>query len=130
VIFRPEKITCGPEMLSKPCRKCGHPGTYGGICGPCEAIQERARGTRQARGFDSEYDRNRAELVRRTKAYNLPCWLCGLQFAPNELVTADHVRSRVHGGSNALSNLRPAHARCNSSRGGRTRGPTPGPIIG
>ena len=44
------------------------------------------------------------------------CHLCGGPSA----TTADHVIPRKHGGSNALSNLAPAHLSCNSARGSMT----------
>jgi 5-methylcytosine-specific restriction endonuclease McrA len=44
------------------------------------------------------------------------CWLCGMPGA----TTVDHVIPRSHGGEDNVENLRPAHLRCNSSRGNRT----------
>lgn len=43
------------------------------------------------------------------------CHLCGQPGAD----TADHLLPRSHGGDDSLDNLRPAHHRCNSSRGNR-----------
>lgn len=49
------------------------------------------------------------------------CWLCGDGVLKNatgkNAPTRDHVVPRVRGGSNRMSNLRLAHAGCNSSRG-------------
>lgn len=45
--------------------------------------------------------------------YGTVCHLCGRPGA----TTADHVLPRSRGGENVLANLRPAHGRCNSSRG-------------
>jgi len=39
--------------------------------------------------------------------YGDTCWLCGQP----EADTIDHVREIKHGGTNALTNLRPAHGR-------------------
>lgn len=57
--------------------------------------------------------------------YGPRCWLCGKAIAvelprtsPRGL-SIDHVVPRSKGGSNALANLRPAHLRCNISRGNR-----------
>ena len=44
--------------------------------------------------------------------YGTTCHLCGLPGA----TTADHVVPKSKGGSDALCNLRPAHAHCNYSR--------------
>lgn len=41
------------------------------------------------------------------------CHLCGMPGAD----TIDHLIPRSRGGDNSLDNLRPAHKRCNSSRG-------------
>ena len=41
------------------------------------------------------------------------CHLCGREGA----TTADHIVPRSMGGDDALDNLRPAHNRCNASRG-------------
>lgn len=48
--------------------------------------------------------------------YGTTCHLCGRDGAR----TADHVTPRSKGGTNTLDNLRPAHGRCNSSRGDLT----------
>lgn len=53
------------------------------------------------------------------------CWLCGEEIdlalrAPDKRsATADHVVPLARGGSDDLSNLRPAHFACNSRRGAR-----------
>lgn len=59
----------------------------------------------------AEYQRNRKLLI------GLPCFTgCG-----RPATTADHIVPKSKGGGPELSNLRPACARCNSSRGNRTR---------
>jgi 5-methylcytosine-specific restriction endonuclease McrA len=45
--------------------------------------------------------------------YGTDCWLCGGPGAD----TVDHVQARAMGGTDALQNLRPAHAFCNTGRG-------------
>ena len=45
------------------------------------------------------------------------CWLCGGPGAD----TADHIIPVSKGGTADRSNLRPAHQRCNASRGDRGR---------
>lgn len=58
--------------------------------------------------------------------WGLRCWLCGDDL-DDQGWDIDHVVPRSRGGSDDLSNLRPAHARCNRSRGAgprRTTGPS------
>jgi 5-methylcytosine-specific restriction endonuclease McrA len=71
------------------------------------------RPSRQARGYDAEYEANRAIIVNNARAYNLPCWKCGKQFGPIETITADHRIPLRKGGTNDLDNLLPACTRCN-----------------
>ena len=62
--------------------------------------------------YDStEYKRNRAQIL----IGQPDCALCGRPGAD----TADHITPLMHGGTHALDNLRPAHARCNSAKGSR-----------
>ncbi|WP_144121135.1 HNH endonuclease [Catellatospora sichuanensis] len=65
------------------------------------------------RGYDYEYQQNRILLLRT----NTLCWLCNRYGSD----TADHIIPLSRGGSNKLSNLRPAHKSCNSRRGNRPR---------
>jgi 5-methylcytosine-specific restriction endonuclease McrA len=57
--------------------------------------------------------RYRQQLTRATlRQYGRTCHLCGQPGA----TTADHVIPRSKGGTDALSNLRPAHFHCNRMR--------------
>lgn len=49
-------------------------------------------------------------------AYGTRCHLC----LKGGATSADHIVPRVHGGSDSLDNLRPAHKLCNSRRGDRS----------
>lgn len=51
------------------------------------------------------------------------CWLCGHPGA----TSADHVKARALGGTDALDNLRPAHRFCNTGRGARPAAGRPVP---
>lgn len=79
-----------------------------------------------------------AVLRRRVvEVYGTACHLCGTETAdPAEVghlhplaLSLDHLVPRSRGGTDAIDNLRPAHRRCNLSRGARptstARPPTP-----
>lgn len=78
------------------------------------------------------YTALRADLRHEWEAQNAPCWLCGqpidYRAAPGEpeALDLDHVKPRSTHPHLALdrNNCRPAHARCNRSRGNRN--PHPG----
>lgn len=66
------------------------------------------------RDWSGRYARTMTALCLET--YGTVCHLCGGPGA----TTADHIIPRKHGGTNALSNLAPAHQSCNSARGAMT----------
>jgi 5-methylcytosine-specific restriction endonuclease McrA len=97
------------------------------MCDGCQAIARQQnrkpdnRRSRQARGYDAEYEANRLTLVNMARDHDLPCGLCGQRFAPTDKITAEHVIPLRAGGGNGMDNLIPAHSRCNSGwRRGRT----------
>ena len=65
--------------LTKPCVRCGKPGTATGKCDTCKRAdatnseRARERGTTSARGYGTEYQRRRAAL----KKLRRDCCLCG-----------------------------------------------------
>jgi 5-methylcytosine-specific restriction endonuclease McrA len=75
----------------------------------------RERGSRQSRGYTTEYDRNRREVVKRVLAAGgaVPCVLCGQGFPGSTRITVEHIVPLRDGGTNALANLGPAHECCN-----------------
>lgn len=79
----------------------------------CAAHERERQQVRGHRGMDAEYRRHRLIVL----AASDICWRCHKPGA----TTADHVIPRAHGGSNDLSNLRPACARCNYSAGATVR---------
>jgi 5-methylcytosine-specific restriction endonuclease McrA len=98
------------------CRHCGRPcpGGRKGLCGSCASA-------RHASGHgSSEYQRN-AAAVRSQAALILRCGgslFCGICHAPivaTDVIQVDHITRLRFGGSHALTNLRPVHARCNAS---------------
>lgn len=70
--------------------------------------------------YDRHYQREREQLLARSTH----CAICGGPLYPNLRFphplssTADHIRELAMGGGHR-GNLRPAHLRCNSSRGAR-----------
>lgn len=79
--------------------------------------RDRARGTRQQRGYDAEYDRRRrADADALSQGAVLTCWRCGKVIPPHDysLGHCDDNRAVIHG---------PEHLRgCNlaNTRGGCT----------
>ena len=76
--------------------------------------RDRARGTRQQRGYDRDYDRTRRAWAPRVATGTIPCHRCGDLIHPTEpwdLGHDDHDRSIIRG---------PEHAyRCNRAAAGR-----------
>ena len=115
------------SMALKPCleRNCGRlsPNTR---CPTHTQAKDRARdqrrGTRQQRGLDAEYDRNRTILL----ANVFVCAVCGRPGTPGDPLTAGHITGRQDHGGNGLDNLRAEHSSYNYSQGKRTCRAGPG----
>ena len=97
------------------CRRCGRPcpGGRKGLCGLCAtALHASGHGS-------SEYQRNaaavrsRAALILRCGG-SLFCGICRAEIASTDAIQVDHIIRLRDGGSHALTNLRPVHARCNA----------------
>lgn len=84
--------------------------------------RERARGTRQERGYDADYDRRRrSDLDAYARGDLLTCWRCGYVVLPAEysLGHCDDDRTVIHG---------PEHLRaCNLPTSGRREQGCPHP---
>lgn len=118
------KLYLMPEQF-RVCTKSGCPeltDRKSGYCDRHEAVRRKAqdaqRGNWRQRGYDQEYDRNHA-VVLREEAH---CHVCGqlvdktLPGTHRDGPSVDHLVRRADGGSNARPNLRLAHLRCNSGR--------------
>ena len=102
-------------ILRRPCLSCGKPTRDGSRCAGCAPPRAPdTRSSRQSRGYDREYERNRATMISLAWRYRWECVICGKGFARKQDITAEHVIPLRGGGTSALSNLAPAHLRCNS----------------
>ena len=106
------KCIKGYIMLLKSCRVCGRI-TNG--TATCESHKPRRTHllSRQARGYDREYEVNRQIVIDRAWRNHEHCVICGQSFASRDEITAEHIVPLRERGSGKLDNLGPAHARCN-----------------
>ncbi len=102
--------------MSKARRVCSEPAcpvlvTEGGRCAEHRRQADRARGTRQQRGYDRTHERARRRALLRANAAS-PCARCGQPLGPNyRTAHLDHTDDRS--GYLGLS-----HAACNTAAGG------------
>jgi len=109
-----------PTLPLARCVDCRRKTALSPRCAPCRQafrrIQEARRPSRQERGLDAEYERNRASVLEANRRYNRGlCNYCGTAPA----TTADHRIPRSIGGTNDISNLVPACAWCNGKKGAK-----------
>lgn len=69
------------------------------------------------------YSRRAAIAAAVEAHYGRICWLCQRPIGPGQF-SVDHVIADSRHGGHNLSNLRPAHFRCNAARGNRARKPS------
>ena len=74
--------------------------------------RDKARGTRQARGYDAQHDRERAKWKRIIDKTGWPCARCPDRIQPGEDFHLDHTADRT-------GYLGPSHVVCNLSAAGR-----------
>lgn len=102
-------------MVATSCRRC-HRVSKSAICSYCVKFEPGHKLSRQQRGYDSEYNRNRQVMIDFAWRIGAPCFICRRPFASRAEITAEHVKPLRDGGTGELANLAPAHSRCNSSR--------------
>jgi hypothetical protein len=68
-----------------------------GRCSSCARLADQARGTRQQRGYDAQYDAARNRAV----ASASHCCSCGERFTEDNPATGGHRRAIRHGGTTA-----------------------------
>ena len=82
---------------------------YKGRCPDCARAHDKARGTRQERGYDRDHDRTRRTLVARLRAGQvLTCWRCGSPITDERAMHVGHDdrdRSITRGAECAPCNL-------------------------
>lgn len=98
--------------LSK--RVCPTPGcptlVSEGLCAECKRAKDKARGTRQERGYGAEHVAIRAALL--PEAYGTRCTHCSDYMWPHQELHLDHTEDRT-----AYRGI--VHASCNASEGAR-----------
>ena len=101
------------RLTTRPCLERGCPELVIGAprCPDHAAAHERARGTADQRGYDSEWRR----IVRQAIALQPYCSICGT----TDDLTGDHLRPLSRGGTNHPSNVRVLCRAHNSARGNR-----------
>lgn len=97
-------------------RVCPQPGcpelTTGGRCATHRRQTERARGTRQQRGYDADHLALRARLAPLVATGTVRCWRCQELVTPTDTWDLGHTDDRT-----AYAGVE--HARCNRSAGGK-----------
>lgn len=95
---------------------CAQPGcpeiTERRHCDEHATERERARGTRQQRGYTAEHDRLRARWKPKVDRCEVDCARCGRLILPGEVWHLDHTDDRT-------GYLGPSHEACNTSAGGK-----------
>ena len=111
-------------MAKRPCIEPGCPVlTTRTRCTEHERAKDKARGTRQARGYDAEYDAVGRDYQRRINdGHTFTCWRCSRPLGPQrgldwQLGHCDDDRDAIHG---------PECPACNLATRGR-EGPCPHP---
>lgn len=87
---------------------CPKPATPSGRCQEHTRQADRARGSRQQRGYDAEYERARAAALAGADR----CSSCGEAFTVDNPATGGHVKALRHGGT-TRHGIAPQCRRCN-----------------
>lgn len=106
--------------MDQPVRVCAEPGcpevTDSTRCPTHTRTRDRARGTRQARGYDADYDRRRnSDTAALAAGHTLTCWRCGTLVLPHDysLGHCDDDRTVIHGPEHLRTcNLANTRGRC------------------
>jgi hypothetical protein len=117
---RPSMVVHTPVLgiqQGRPVKVCAEPGcptlTPNSRCPTHTRARDRARGSRQSRGYDTNHDRLRAQWAPRVATGTIPCARCHRLITPTDpwdLGHHDTDRSKYTG---------PEHATCNRAAGAR-----------
>jgi hypothetical protein len=94
-------------MPLRPCLGCGRP-TGDTRCPACTRARDHARGTRQQRGYDRQYELAREQAL----ATATHCTTCGAAFTEDNPATGGHVVAIRNGGT-ASDGVKAECRRCN-----------------
>jgi len=98
-------------------KACPTPGCPGLVppgrsrCTDCARAHDKARGSRQQRGYDAEHDRRRRAWAPRVARGSVSCARCGELITPGQAWDLGHTDDRTGWTG-------PEHATCNRSAGG------------
>lgn len=91
------------------------PGARRGRCADCERAKDKARGTREERGYGAEHRATRERWAPLVATGNVKCWRCG-EFipvgAPFDLGHDDRDRTKYRGPEHVTCNRATAARRC------------------
>ena len=105
--------------LPEPCLTCGIVTTNGSRC-PLHAQQTKAKWAarrQETKQTTGQYSGSYARLARIVRATAQVCHICGIPFQPGDKIQADHLVPAAY--VTDISQLAPAHAWCNQSRGNK-----------
>lgn len=82
-------------MAMRVCAEHGCPtlvkqGTRDGRCATHRRARDKARGSRQERGYDAAHTKLRQAWVRKVSTGTVKCWRCGKRIAPDEPFDLGH----------------------------------------
>ena len=108
-------------MVASSCRVCGAVVKNDTICAMHKqqytarqsAYRELTRPTRNNRGYDKSYYRNRQVVINSVVFGYTLCVLCAKSIDSKSDLSVEHIIAIRNGGTSDIANLAPAHRRCN-----------------
>lgn len=107
-------------MAKRNCSRPGCPtlveaGARSGRCGDCEREADAARGTRQERGYDADYDAERRRWAPKVATGTVTCRRAssGRCLVGSPVIAADEPWNLGHPDADCRAPMGPEHRRCN-----------------